>query len=183
MSFLVSFFSFHIILVNFLQQLFPFFSPHLNIRMTIVGMDTDTELTSQKDGDKTHPAQFDPITSLLLAGYSFRAYLEPPPDVHRQILLSSVHRQTPRKSRRNIMTYFSFPFLPLLIEKAIGAVSIKLFPADSLLRKGFFLTAKFNTSFTCHKLDKRLFCMLHLRPCFTDNRYTFGQENVLLLCL
>lgn len=73
---------------------------------------------------------FDPVTAIVLAGYSFRAYLNPPPDAYHEVFTTLVDIPSSGEDesleQRVITTHFHYPHAPVIASAAIGVFTLSI---------------------------------------------------------
>lgn len=106
----------------------------------------------------THPP-FDPVLALQLAGYSFRAYLDPPSSAHREVSTIPV----PSSPDRYITNHFAYVHAPIITSSATGIFMLNFSPVSPHPNPMPYLTACINAAEISDVINQPSFSVLRLR--------------------
>lgn len=128
--------------------------------------------------DPTLPRRpYDPVHALALAGYSFRAYLDPPTSSYRETFAVAVDgSQLSGLDRQLVYTDFVYPNTVLISRRAKGAFMLQVTGSEGL--EGEFVVAEINGALVLDLLKKRHCVVLCQRDPPSSRFRTIGDADV-----
>lgn len=126
--------------------------------------------------DPTLPRRpFDPVHALALAGYSFRAYLDPPRSSYRETFAAPVGgSQLSGLDHQVVYTDFVYPDTAVISRRAKGAFMLQVTNSDNLERQ--FVTAEINGALVLDLLKKR-HCAVLCQSDPSSSRFTTCHDS------